>query len=165
MKPWLIGILVLSLLGAVGMIYKMGGDARQANINLAQANATIDQLKKDKKSLEELKYENIELQKKIDHANAMYAKIKDTTGCFRSPVPDAAVVELRNLYDSITGGARSGSVREGKDYISEGTGDSGIVSERARGTMERSKGLLSKAGRTEQINGHTLATLAIRVIL
>lgn len=118
MKVWAYVALAALIIGAGGTIYKLIGNAAITKIELATANATIDQLQKDAVSVKELEKQNEDLQLRIDHAKTIYAQVKDPSGCFRTPVPDVAAVELWNLYRSFTGEAGYETLRKGKTEIS-----------------------------------------------
>lgn len=111
MKIGLVVVLVIALISAVGVIWKYGGKYTQNKIELDRANATIEQLETDAKDVEVLEQQNVALQERIDHAENVYKSIKDPSGCFRKPIPRPAAVELWDLYERITGKARSSPVQ------------------------------------------------------
>ncbi len=127
MKFYLIGALILALLGAVGLIYKMGGSAAKNKIELATANATIEKLREDAVSVKELQERTTNLKKRLNHAQNLYKSIKDIGGCFRKSVPRPAAVELYNMYRSFTAEAGHEALRKGEAPLSSVTAESCLV--------------------------------------
>lgn len=112
----MLAILVL-VIGLGWRIYYLGGDNARLEIKVAKSESTIEQLEKDSAKLKELTTLNRKLSRRVEHATRLYAQVQDPTGCFRAPIPDAAAIELWNLYNSITGEKRPPFIREVRSYI------------------------------------------------
>lgn len=98
-----LAILVL-VIGLGWKIFALGGENVRLLTVEATHKATIEQLRKDSKSYERLQERNLKLSRRIAHATTVLSTIQDPTGCFRTPIPTLAAIELRNVYLSITGG-------------------------------------------------------------
>lgn len=117
MRVFLLGAVILGLLASLLYVYKVGGENARLKIKADRQGSTIERLEKDSEKLKVLTTQNRELSRSIKHAETIYAQVKDPTGCFRTSIPVVAAVELRDLYDSLSGEKGSSFIRKIRSYL------------------------------------------------